>query len=594
MEPTRAQLWRAAEVALQAGRLGEALASVDRRLQSAPDDVAFLVQRAKVLRLLAEPEKAREAATRATRLAPTAADAHAQLGLAFLEQKKFANAESSFKKALEFDRANGEALTGYAQLRLRQKRLPEAESMTMEAIRANPRHADLYIVLGNILAARGNQSGMIESYRRARDIDPLNREANEKYVAAQAAVGGIDAARAALEEAVARMPEVPQVHVELGRFLTENGMLEDAIISVRRALALDPAALGAAELLAEAKKVQSRDDPDFHLISESYRLSEPGSSRRAFAAFALAKVSDDIKDYDVAFDAYLEANTISRGPTDYAIERERRSFQAIAAAFSPALLASLTGKGHRSTAPIFILGMPRSGTTLTETILSRHPGVHAAGELETMRAIPPGVVGASPITEAKRFVEHLKPRHLEEIGASYLAQLAESAKSSPRFTDKNPHNFRMLGLIRLVFPDAKIVHVRRDPLDNCLSMFKANFAAEALAFSHDLADLGHYYNLYRALTQHWRDVLPGQFFEINYETLVTEPEVTTKALFQYCELDWSPDVLAIEDNRREVRTMSFAQVRQPINTGSVSAAARYGSKLDPLRAALAEWNEPHS
>jgi sulfotransferase family protein len=152
----------------------------------------------------------------------------------------------------------------------------------------------------------------------------------------------------------------------------------------------------------------------------------------------------------------------------------------------------------------------------------------------------------------------------------------------------------MLGLIRLVFPNARIIHVRRDPLDNCLSMFKSNFASELLAFSFDLAELGRYYNLYRGLMQHWRTVLPGQFFEIDYEALVTEPEVTTKALFQYCGLDWSPDVLEIADNRREVRTMSFAQVRQPIHAGSVSAAARYGSKLDPLRAALAEWDEAHS
>ena len=180
MEPTLAQLWREAGVAMEAGRPGEALAAVDQALVTAPNDAAFVIQRSKLLRALGDADNARAAAVRAVRLAPTAASAHAQLGLAYLEQKKLANAESSFRKALEFERANAEALMGYAQLRLRQKRLPEAEAMLMDAIRANPRHSELYIVLGDVLGARGNQSGMIESYRRARDIDPLNRAAGEK------------------------------------------------------------------------------------------------------------------------------------------------------------------------------------------------------------------------------------------------------------------------------------------------------------------------------------------------------------------------------------------------------------------------------
>ena len=160
------------------------------------------------------------------------------------------------------------------------------------------------------------------------------------------------------------------------------------------------------------------------------------------------------------------------------------------------------------------------------------------------------------MSEARRFVERLKPRQLEEIGSAYLSQLSEEARKSPRFTDKLPHNFELLGLIRLVFPNASIVHVRRDPLDNCLSMFKANFAAEKLAFTYDLTDLGRYHNLYRRLMNHWRSVMTGQFFEIDYEALVSDPEPATRALFDYCGLDWSPDVLAIEKSTREVQTIA--------------------------------------
>jgi len=234
--------------------------------------------------------------------------------------------------------------------------------------------------------------------------------------------------------------------------------------------------------------------------------------------------------------------------------------------------------------------MPRSGTTLTETILSRHDDVYPAGELETMRVEAAAIVGASPIYEANQFMNRLKRGALEEIGSAYLSQLSLEARRSRRVTDKMPHNFRLVGLIRLVFPNARIIHVRRDPLDTCLSMFKANFSAANLDFSRDLVTTGRYYNLYRRLMQHWRVAMPGQFFEIDYEALVSDPETSTRALFEYCGLDWSPDVLYIEKSTREVKTASFAQVRQPINTRSVRAADRYGNRLDPLRAALAEYD----
>lgn len=591
MEPTRAQLLREARTAMQAGRYAQALAAIDRALEAQPADAGLLTEKASVLRAGGEPEKARDIAQSALRSAPTSARAHAQLGLAFLDLRRPGNAEASFQKALGFDRSDADALAGFSRLRLQQKRLAEAEQMGLEAVRARPGNSQLFTLLGDIFAARSNYAGMLEAYQRARDLDPMNSQAAEKYVAAKEQVGGLDAARAALEEAVARMPNVPQVHAALGKFLSKHGMLSEAAASLRRALALDPAATNAIQFLVETKRFASAADPDAVLVSQAYSLTPPGTGERATAAFALAKVSDDIHDYDRAFDAYLEGNAIVRRRMEFSLERERRAFDAIAAAFTPELLDRLNGKGNSSAAPIFILGMPRSGTTLTETILSRHTSVKAAGELENIRVAATGVGGASPVYEARPFAERLKPRVLQQIGETYLDHLPYEARRAPHFTDKMPHNFRMLGLIRLVFPNARIVHTRRDPLDNCLSMFKANFGADALAFTFDLVELGRYYNLYRKLMAHWRRVLPGGFFEIDYEALVGDPETTTRALFDYCGLDWSPAVLEIGESRREVLTMSFAQVRQPINTGSVSAAARYGSHLDPLRAALAEWDD---
>jgi hypothetical protein len=176
------------------------------------------------------------------------------------------------------------------------------------------------------------------------------------------------------------------------------------------------------------------------------------------------------------------------------------------------------------------------------------------------------------------------------IGRTYLGWLPEEARRTGHVTDKLPANFRYLGLIRLAFPNARIVHIHRDPVDNCLSIYKARFAGSALGYGYDLTELGRYYNLYRGLMHHWKNVLPGDVFDLSYEDLVTEPEAASRRLFEFCGVTWTPEVLQFHESRREVRTASYAQVRRPINRNSVRGAEKYGERLDPLRAALAEYN----
>jgi tetratricopeptide (TPR) repeat protein len=589
MKPTIAQLLRDAAIARRAGRHEDALPFIEQALELDPKAVRLWVEKSETLRQLDRLLEARQAAHKATVLAPTSAEALAALGMAFLDLRKINDAERALERALQFDRRCVGALEGLGKVRLRQQRLEEAATLVSSALRISPSESRLYVLLGDIFEAKANWAGMVEAYRHARDVDATNTEALEKFVGAKQKVGGLDAAREVLEEAVGRMPDLAYARVLLGRFLSDHGMLEEAVVHLRRAVALDQEAFSAYHLLATSKKFRSSDDEDLLAIKAAYELTKPGTRSRALLAFSLAKAFDDIGDYEAAFDAYLEGNTISRPARKFSMDREKRDFGALEEVFAPDFLDRLRGDGHPSTAPIFIVGMPRSGTTLTETILSRHRDVHAAGELEFMKISATGVLGANPFDEARLFGERLKPKHLAEIGATYLDRLDAAARSAPRFTDKMPHNFRLVGLIRLVFPSAKIIHIRRDPVDNCLSMFKANFGADGLAFSFDLVELGTYYNLYRSLMRHWRRVMPGEFFEIDYEALVSNPEDTTRALFDYCELDWTPEVLDVQESRREVRTASFAQVRQPINKGSVSSGDRYGTKLDPLRRILAEW-----
>jgi len=588
--PTVAQLMREVRIAREARRFPEALAAIEQAIAVAPSDAGLLVERAVLLRAAGRSDEAREAARSAVKLAPTSAEAQAQLGLGYLDQGKASNAEGAFKLALQYDRANASALGGYGALRLKQGRLAEAESFAMAAVRGRHRDSGLLVQLGDVFAARSNSAGMIEAYRRAHEADDQDVVALEKYLAAKQTVGGVAAARAALEEAASRTPNQPRGYVQLGRFLSAHGMLGDAASSYRRALDIDPMAVEALQFLSGSTRLRAREDEDFKRLTGGYELSQRDSRDRSSIGFALAKALDDVGDYAGAFDLYLEANEILWKAHPYDLARDDRAFREIAQTFDADLMSRFRAKGQSSGAPIFIVGMPRSGTTLTETILSRHPDIYAAGELESFRLLATAVGGANPIFEAQLFIDRLNGGVLREIGSAYLSRLPDAARKKKQVTDKMPHNFRLIGLIRLVFPNARIVHVRRDVVDTCLSMFKANFEMPDLGFTNNLTTLGRYHNLYRRLMNHWRAVLPGQFFEIDYEALVSDPETSTKALFDYCGLDWSPDVLQVEKSTREVVTASFAQVRQPINTRSVSAAARYGDRLDPLRAALAEYD----
>jgi hypothetical protein len=235
--------------------------------------------------------------------------------------------------------------------------------------------------------------------------------------------------------------------------------------------------------------------------------------------------------------------------------------------------------------------MPRSGTTLTEQLVAASDDVFGAGELNLVNLASSQTFGFFTFNEVRALLENEASLDFAKAGTTYLEWLAGRAKTKPRFTDKMPHNFWQIGLIRLMFPNARIVHVSRIPLDNCLSIFKATFASHGLDYSYDLATLGRYFNLYRGVMQHWRAVLPATFHDLSYEALVDDPEEETKKLYDYLELEWSPAVLEFHQSRREIRTASVVQVRKPIYKTSVNLSERYGELLDPLRAALAEWKE---
>ena len=293
-----------------------------------------------------------------------------------------------------------------------------------------------------------------------------------------------------------------------------------------------------------------------------------------YVRFALGKALEDVGDYARrAFEHLLQGNALKRREVKYDEAAHQQSFRAIAEIFDATLLDRFGGVGDPSPVPIFVLGMPRSGSTLIEQILASHPQVQAAGELKNLDRVVRAVSDASgrPVP-FPQCISALDADGLRRLGQDYLASLPTLADGKIRITDKAPFNFLYVGLIRLILPDARIIHTLRDPVDTCVSCFSKLFTD--VPFSYDLAELGRYYRWYHELMEHWRSVLPaGAMLDVSYEEVVDNLEQQARRLIDYCGLSWDDRCLNFHQTNRPIATASNVQVRRPLYRSSVGALA---------------------
>jgi len=385
------------------------------------------------------------------------------------------------------------------------------------------------------------------------------------------------------EQVLAIAPGAATHHHNYGVVLRQIGRMEDSERHLRQAIELAPDYAEAYHNYVIGHRLHSGDP----LISGiDAALSKPGLSDadRCFLHFAAGKFHADSGDDARAFRHYAQANS-AKG-VRYSLAADARQFAAIQSTFGPGLFARLEQGGNPSRVPIFVVGMPRSGTTLVEQILASHAGVFGAGELRDMMAIagslPATVEGDAAFPHC---MEALPTQVLDGMARGYLRRVQTLAPDAERVVDKFPQNFLLLGLIALMFPRARIVHCERSALDTCLSCYFQNFT-RGQDYSYDLTNLGGYYQLYAAMMEHWRSVLPVPVHALRYEELTADPEATVRRLFDFCGLEWDPACLEFFETRRTVRTASVWQVRQPIYRSSVARWRSYEQELAPLIKAL--------
>ena len=397
-------------------------------------------------------------------------------------------------------------------------------------------------------------------------------------------------AEASFRRALEIKPDYPDAIFNLGGCLMDQGRLGEAEASYRELQKTKSGFIEGSFAIAQLRKVKASDENLAGLIAvdEAVRsVAAPLMDKEAiFLHFALGKSYDDLGDHAKAFPHFIEGCKLKRATLDYDPSKTTRHFDSIMRNFDASTINRLRDGGDPSHLPIFVLGMPRSGTTLTEQIIASHPEVHGAGELPDLMAIAGREIAGAAFPDNVRQLDQTK---LAAWGAEYVAGLRRRAPDARCITDKMPANFQAIGLIHLMLPNAKIIHVNRNPVDTCLSCFTTLFKEGSLEYTYDLAELGRYYADYARLMGHWRNVLPdGAFLDIQYEDIVADQEGQARRITEYCGLEWDEACLDFYKSQRVVRTASVTQVRQPIYKSSVERWRPYEKFLEPLLDALGD------
>ena len=605
----------------KAGRLDEAEAAYREILRQAPEHADALHLLGLIARSRGRVQEAAALIERAVALNDASPVYHNNLGMVRGQQGRLDLAADCFRRALALDPRYLKAMCNLGQALAAAGRHDEAAEAYGRALALAPELAEAHYGLGCVLRDAGQLWPAVEHFRRAVKAEPRHVPALNDLAVVLKDLGEGEEAEAACHQALALAPEAPGLHNTLANALREQGRLVEAEAANREALRLAPDFAAAHNNLGYLLQAQGRfgearaayeaciaRDPGLiraHAnlaILEKVKPGDPvvprieallekgGLPERDAAAlnFALGKAYEDLGDRDRAFDLVRRANELCGGAGAFDAEAWTGEVDRIVATFTPAFLKQRRELGDDSERPIFVLGMPRSGTSLVEQILAAHPQVAGAGELNHFFVVVRDLqrlLGAPEPYPA--CAGRIDAEAAGRLRAGYLARLHKVSEDAARVVDKMPNNFLRLGLIAMLFPRARVIHCRRDPRDVCLSCHFQNFQ-KAHTYTHDLANLGRYYRQYERLMDHWRTAIPNPILELDYETLVTDQEAATRRMVEFCGLGWDDRCLAHHEGDQPILTASIWQARQPVNRSSLARWRRYEKHLAPLLEALEE------
>ena len=490
-------------------------------------------------------------------------------------------AEPLLRAHLKEDPFDVAAIRMLAELAGRIGRYKDAETLLRRALDLSPEFTAARANLAIALYRQNRSAEAIAELDLVLDDEPDNPGHANLKAAALGRIGGFDEAIELYEAVLKGAPHQPRVWMSYGHMLKTVGRQADGVAAYRQALALATGLGEAWWSLANLKTVRF-DEADIAAMRSALGRDDISDEDRFHLDFALGKAFEDRKEADAAFGHYATGNALRRTKIVYDADETEAFVDRSVALFTPGFFAARAGQGCDAPDPIFILGMPRAGSTLVEQILSSHPLVEGTSELPDIPFL------ARQIADYPQGVDALAPSHLREIGEEYLRRASVQRRTDrPFFIDKLPNNWAHLPFIHLILPGAKIVDARRHPLGCCFSNFKQHFA-RGQAFTYALEDMGRYYRDYVRLLAHVDRVLPGLVHRVIYERMVDDTEVEVRALLAACGLEFDPACLDFHKTERAVRTASSEQVRRPIFREGTESWKPFEPWLDPLKAALGD------
>lgn len=440
----------------------------------------------------------------------------------------------------------------------------------------------IFCNLALICAQSARREEAISLWKQALAISPRFLEAQMNLADSLQQAGEIEQAENFYRRIVSDHSQVVAAKYLLANLLKSKGEFSKASDLYQQIMAQQPGYTQAHFSYSSIHRYRDEADPHIALMLGIYQENGLTNENRIQLAFALAKAFEDTGDYPQAFKYLKSGNDLRHKQFNYQIESDRDLIQSIIRSFSKEAMSRVQVDPATSNKPIFIVGMPRSGTSLVEKIISSHQDVYGAGELDYLFALGARLF----LTESRHFKFgplDSYPRHsFELLGKSYLEQIDRLDHESSRLTDKMPFNMMMLGLIKIALPNAKIIHCVRDAKDCCLSIYKQNFTTGNYRFAYDLKSVGQFHKQYQLLMNHWHQAMPGVIYDVSYEALAHNPELEIRNLLAACDLDWQDDCLNFDKTEGVIKTASAYQARQPIYTSSVRLWEKYGEFIQPL------------
>ena len=505
-------------------------------------------------------------------------------GVRHLHASRYRKAEDAFKKILIEDENNIDALRFMGILAFKSGNHDIAEAMLTKALKLDPTYSLVWANLAQVFSVTGQLDKAKKSFKNILNMEPKNGLIWAEYGTVLTKLANYKEGKDAYLKALEFKPNSPRVHLSLGHVYKTMGEIDNSIDSYKNTIIQNNLSGEAYWSLANLK-TYSFSKNEIKDMEETLK-GDMSDIERSQMHFALGKAYEVKKDFDKSFTNYYEGNKVKKGLIKYSSDDTSDNTKRILEFFNQENIQNLAKSSTSNRDPIFVLGMPRSGSTLVDQIISSHSKVDGTQELPNIIKIA-AELNTNNQNNYPEVLRELDDSKLSKLGKDYILETAWARNSAPFFVDKMPNNFIHIGLIKTILPNAKIIDTRRDPMDTCFSCFKQFFARGQL-FTYSLEDLGNYYTDYIRAMDHWHNIYGKDIFTVHYDNVINKTEDTIRELIDYCNLPFEQECLEFYKSSRPVKTPSAEQVRQPIYKSGLNYWKNYEEHLSPLKKIIDE------